>query len=101
MKVRTLKARQVLSHLDTAHAYAQWGKSREAHTALIKAYARRKPFHGSVATLQEEGVTVLVGEGGPIPHPADQGTDTFGRSPRTAASESVDQRTGELGGGPR
>lgn len=64
------------------------------------AYAGRAPFRRSVAALQGEGVSVLLGEGGFVPHLAGQGADSFARFPWTAALESVEERIGDLGGGP-
>ena len=64
------------------------------------AYAGRGPFRRSVASLQEEGVSVLLGEGGFVPHPAGQGSDAFDRFPWEAALESVEERLGEFGSDP-
>lgn len=63
------------------------------------AYAGRDPFRRSVAALEEEGVGVLMGEGGFVPHPAGQGLDAFDRFPWEAALESVEQRVGDFGSG--
>lgn len=64
------------------------------------AYAGRGPFRRSVASLQEEGVSVLLGEGGFVPHPAGQDSDAFDRFPWEAALESVEERLGEFGSDP-
>lgn len=64
------------------------------------AYAGREPFRRSMAALQTEGVGVLMGEGGFVPHLAGQGSDAFGRFPWEAALEHVEERLGESGSGP-
>ena len=63
------------------------------------AYAGRAPFRRSVAALQEEGVRVLMGESGFVPHPAGQGSDAFDRFPWEAALEHVEERIGDFGSG--
>lgn len=64
------------------------------------AYAGRRPFRTSAASLQEEGVSVLLGHGGFVPHPAGQGADAFDRFPWTAAVQCLEERIGEFKGGP-
>ncbi|MFE9244953.1 flavoprotein [Nocardiopsis sp. NPDC006938] len=63
------------------------------------AYAGRAPFRRSVAVLQEEGVRVLLGVGGFLPHPAGQGTEAFERFPWETSLESVEERIGGFGNG--
>lgn len=63
------------------------------------AYAGRSPFRRSVAALQEEGVEVLIGEGGFVPHLAGQGSDAFDRFPWKAALEDVEERINDSGNG--
>ncbi|WP_017588742.1 flavoprotein [Nocardiopsis ganjiahuensis] len=63
------------------------------------AYAGRGPFRRSVAALEEEGVGVLMGEGGFVPHPAGQGSDAFDRFPWDAALEDVEERIKDSGNG--
>ncbi|MFE9244410.1 flavoprotein [Nocardiopsis sp. NPDC006938] len=62
------------------------------------AYAGRGPFRRSVAALEEEGVGVLMGEGGFVPHPIGQGSDAFDRFPWKSALENVEKRVKDDGG---
>lgn len=85
--------------LDVLHETIGLGVPVTVLPFVNSAYAGRDPFRRSVASLQQEGVRVLLGEGGFVPHPAGQGSDAFDRFPWEAALEGVEQRIHVTGGG--
>lgn len=64
-------------------------------------YAARRPFQRSVEALREEGVDVLLGEGGFVPHPAGRGAEAFSRFPWEAALESAERQAETMSDGQR